>query len=272
MKIYQLTNITPFQMMCYVIKTDGGKVIVIDGGHRNQWQELYRILEKVGFTVDTWFLTHIHCDHFNAIIELLENHPEIKVNQLIRNRNESILGYLNEGDLKEINRWYDFEAKTDIPLVEAKLSQKITVDNVELEILGIENPELTSNIINNQSMVIRMTDGDFSVLFLGDLGVEGGEKLLFTQGEKIKSDCVQMAHHGQRGVAKEIYEAIGPKYALWPTPKWLWDNTKYLGEPGQGPFKTPEVIGWMQELGTVNITSFEHTTLFDTKTKQIENV
>ena len=29
MKIYQLTNITPFQMMCYVIKTDGGKGLII---------------------------------------------------------------------------------------------------------------------------------------------------------------------------------------------------------------------------------------------------
>ena len=187
MKIYQLTNTTPVQMMCYVIKTDGGKVIVIDGGHKNQWQELYRILETVGLTVDTWFLTHIHCDHFTAIIELLENHPEIKVNRIIRNRNESIIGYLDERDLNDANAWYAFEATTDIPLIEARLGQKITVDNVDIELLGIENPELKTNIVNNQSLVFKMTDGDFSVLFLGDLGKEGGKKLLDAQGDKSKA-------------------------------------------------------------------------------------
>ena len=32
MKIYQLTNASPSQMMGYVLITDAGKVIVIDGG------------------------------------------------------------------------------------------------------------------------------------------------------------------------------------------------------------------------------------------------
>ena len=273
MKIYQLTNTTAYQMMGYVIKTDNGKVIVIDGGNKNQWQELYRVLKMVGTDVDIWFLTHIHNDHYTAMVELFDNHPEIKVKELWRNRNDGSVEYMNQEQLDEINNWYSFEDRTDIPLVEARLNDKITIDNVDIEILGVANPELTTNIINNQSMVMKLTEGDFSVIFLGDLGVEGGEKLLDIQGDKVKADCVQMAHHGQQGVAKEVYEAIEPTYALWPTPKWLWDNTEYLGgTPGNGPFKTPEVIAWMEEIGTVNITCFEHTTMFDTDTKEIKCV
>lgn len=273
MKIYQLTNTTAYQMMGYVVQTDNGKVIVIDGGDKNQWQELYRVLSMVGLDVDIWFLSHIHSDHYTAIIELMDNHPELHVKELWFNRNDSLTPYMSDEDIGEVNTWYAFADKTDIPLVEAKLNDRITIDNVDIEILGIDNPEITDNLINNQSMVIKMTDEDFSVIFLGDLGIEGGEKLLRIQGDKVKSDCVQMAHHGQQGVAKDVYEAIAPKYALWPTPKWLWDNTEYLGgTPGNGPFKTPEVAHWMEEIGTVNITSFDSTVMFDTDSGKIQSV
>ncbi len=33
-----------------------------------------------------------------------------------------------------------------------------------------------------------------------------------------------MAHHGQAGATKQLYEAIAPKICLWPTPEWLWNN------------------------------------------------
>ena len=43
MKIYQLTNYTHVQMMCYVIVTDGGKVIAL-GNHNELMRssEIYR--------------------------------------------------------------------------------------------------------------------------------------------------------------------------------------------------------------------------------------
>ena len=60
-------------------------------------------------------------------------------------------------------------------------------------------------------------------LFLGDLGVEGGEELLSLNKEAIKNmDYVQMAHHGQAGVNEDVYQVIDPKYCLWPTTDWLW--------------------------------------------------
>jgi len=43
-----------------------------------------------------------------------------------------------------------------------------------LEILAVKNPEITTNLLNNSSVVIRVQANDVSVLFLGDLGREGG--------------------------------------------------------------------------------------------------
>lgn len=272
MKIYQLTNTTAYQMMGYVIQTNNGKVIVIDGGNKNQSEELYKTLLKTGTTVDLWILTHIHNDHFESIIEIFNNHDDVKVKEFWRNRNDESLEFMDDRTLTQVERWYNFEENSNICFYSPKVNDIYRIDDIEIEILGVANPEIKTNISNNQSMVFKIREKDFSIIFLGDLGVEGGEKLLVNQGTKLKSDAVQMSHHGQQGVSKNVYEAIGAKYAFWPTPKWLWDNTEYLGgTPGNGSFKTPEVIKWMEELNCVNVTSFYETTLFDTKNLQTTN-
>ena len=111
-----------------------------------------------------------------------------------------------------------------------------------------ENPEITANPINNSSIAFRLWDATKSVLFTGDLGPEGGEKLLNSdQARHLPADYVQMAHHGQKGVSEAFYAAVNPSFCLWPTPKWLWDNDNG-GGPGSGPWKTLEVRAWMDKL------------------------
>jgi len=273
--IYQLTNCTAYQMMGYVIKTDGGKVIVIDGGGFEQSGELYRVLEMVGKNVDMWILTHVHNDHYGAILELFSKYDDITVSGLWGNPAESqeLIDTLTENQIVQENEWKEGSKKLPFPIHRFNIGQEFDFDSVHLEVIAVDNPEITVNNSNNQSVVFKVTDGDFSILFLGDLGVEGGEKLLKTSGDKIKCTAVQMAHHGQGGVDRPVYEHIGAKYAFWPTPKWLWDNTPYLGgEPDKGHFVTKITAKWMEELNTISVTSFESTIVFDTKTEEWKNI
>ena len=60
-----------------------------------------------------------------------------------------------------------------------------------------------------------------------------------------------MAHHGQSGVSKEVYDFIKPTICLWPTPDWLWINDSGSGEDS-GPWKTKETRQWMEELNITN--------------------
>jgi hypothetical protein len=118
-------------------------------------------------------------------------------------------------------------------------------------------------------MVIRFSDAKKSVMFLGDLGVEGGKKLLAGPfKDRLHADYLQMAHHGQNGCNEDLYRAVKPDYCLWPTPRWLWDNDREeLGREingnlsgnraamppgrgkGTGPWQTLVVRGWMEKLG-----------------------
>ena len=127
--------------------------------------------------------------------------------------------------------------------------QEIRVDGNLIEILGTKNPEITSNAINNSSLVLKVSDSNKSVLFTGDLGVEGGGKLLESPlRDRLRADYVQMSHHGQRGVDLDFYRAVSPTACLWPTPRWLWENDSGDGSDS-GPWETLTVRKWMQELG-----------------------
>lgn len=64
---------------------------------------------------------------------------------------------------------------------------------------------------------------------------------------ELDSDYVQMAHHGQNGVTYEFYQAVSPKYCLWPTPEWLWNNDNGGGY-NSGPWKTLETREWIEKL------------------------
>ena len=143
-------------------------------------------------------------------------------------------------------------------MAELELGQVLEIDGVVLEVLGIRNPEITVNAINDSSVVMRVYDDAKSILFPGDLGVEGGRKLLAGPYRgRLRSDYVQMAHHGQNGVDEEFHQAAGASRCLWPTPRWLWDNDAGDGV-GSGSWKTLEVRGWMDRLNVQ-----EHFCLFN---------
>ena len=73
--------------------------------------------------------------------------------------------------------------------------------------------------VNNSSVVYKFYLNGVSILVLGDLGPEGGNLLMseYTPAD-LKSDIVQMSHHGQYGVNRDVYAAINPQIALWPCP------------------------------------------------------
>ena len=269
MKIVQLTHMTQPQSMGYVIVAKSGEVLAVDGGHNGSGAELKRVLRQFGGHVDLWLLTHPHQDHFNGVIELLTDPGEITYDRFgasVLPDEWADLVAENEPDYQNLHRWNAFARTMDERLFEIRAGMSFQLGTMKVEILSEANPDLTVNPFNNQSCAIRVTEDGFTMLFLGDLGAEAGERLM-QSGCDLKADAVQMAHHGQQGVTEAFYRAVAPKFAFWPTPKWLWDNVRYIGGPaGEGPFRTPEVIGWMAKLGAKNITCFDHTVLFDSET------
>ena len=268
MKIVQLTNKTPYQTMGYALQSKTGEVLVIDGGMTGNDSELYRVIKKLGGSVGLWLITHPHNDHFDAVIEVLTKYKDVNYKKIGSSMlPDTWAEDLDEEEKKELHTWNAFAKTLDDRHFEIKEGMQFSLGNMKVEVLTENNPDLKVNAFNNQSCVFKVSEDDFSILFLGDLGIEGGNRLL-SKSCDLKCTAVQMAHHGQGGVTEEVYKAIHPQYAFWPTPGWLWENRKYLGEGeiGEGPFKTQKTAEWMKSLGAKNIFSFDHTIIFDTYT------
>jgi len=248
--LWQLPAQTGNQMNSYVIRTGHGRVVVIDGGYDLDAGYLKGFLAALGNRVAAWFISHQHLDHVDAITEILKRPGDLEIEQIHGSLQPSSWVAAHDTDQEhttlELSEALETAGKEVLDL---KLGQVLEVDGVGFEILGIKNPEITANAINNSSVVMRVSDDAKSILFPGDLGVEGGRKLLAgPYRERLRSDYVQMAHHGQNGVDEEFYQAVGASHCLWPTPLWLWDNDAGDGV-GTGPWKTLEVRAWMDSLG-----------------------
>lgn len=248
----QLIGLSPQgqrQMMGYIIKTKRGKTIIIDGGTTDDTENLMKYINKYNNKVDYWFITHIHDDHAGAFTEIANN-TEVEISNIYISLNEYEWYERNEPNRfefskKVIDTVNSEKRKQSVHI--PQINEKMLIDDIEVKILGIRNPEITENSGNEQSMVIKFDTGKGTLLILGDTGEKSSKKLLETQRENLKSDIVQMAHHGQAGATKELYEAVSPTICLWPTPEWLWNNDAGSGK-NSGTWKTLETRKWMEDL------------------------
>lgn len=237
------------QMMGYAIKTINGKIIVIDGGTTDDAEQLEKYIIENGSKVDAWFITHPHSDHAGAF-EVISQNENINIEKIYMSINDKQWYIENEPTRQEdIEMFFPVIEQEQIKekIIEPQVNDVIKIDNVTAKILGIKNPEITTNAINNSSMVIKFKVNQKNILFLGDIGTESSEKLIKNQGRNLKADIVQVAHHGQAGATEELYKIVKPEICLWPTTQRIWDNSMY-GTEDDGPWKTKETRKWMENL------------------------
>lgn len=249
-KLTQLHDNSPSQMMGYFIKTSDGKIIVIDGGTKNDSENLQKYINENGGRVDYWFITHFHADHTGALVDILNN-TQIPIDTIIYHEvNKEMVEQYEPARIEQYDSIHEAlqNERAQNKIVDPQPGQVFQISpKINVKILSVYENDIVENFGNNTSTVFKLNVNDDSILFLGDTGVESSEKLIKYHKDELKSDYVQMAHHGQNGATFELYQEINPTYCLWPTPAWLWDNDTGNGY-NTGPFKTIETRKWVEEL------------------------
>lgn len=248
--LWQLPSTVDDHGNSYVIRTVNDSLIVIDGGKVAETGYLRGFIGALGNKVSAWIVTHPHFDHVDALTHILQNRQGMEIGGIYESRfTDEMVAADPVHSHWAVDYYHALDSLKDIPVIESHPGDTFAVDGVRVKILSEINPEITDNVYNNSSMVVRVEDDVKSVVFLGDLGAEGGDKLMKSEYAKdLNCDYLQIAHHGQRGCTEEFYKSIDFKACLWPTASWIWNNDLGQG-PGTGPYETANTRRWMDEKG-----------------------
>lgn len=268
-EIYLLTPDKNLLSQFIVIKTPNDKIVVVDGGYIDYPPCLSAAIRAIlnkgqdeYFEIDTWFLSHGHVDHYGEFAKLMENlvdKPNFKVNNIYfdfpdflnsnfiaSDYNPDMLArlkkafdiYAEKFEIDCNGSYYDYLNGKVINQKSVKNGLTITVDGVHFDILQTRTD--FDDQVNSGSMVIRVRaqteNGEKKIMLLNDVSILSGKRLLEKYGNELKSDVVQMSHHGQAGADKDVYDAIDAKIRLWPTTFWVWTHPE--------TFKIGEVRSW----------------------------
>ena len=194
-------------MMSYVILTKNDGAIVIDGGRPENMDLLKKCVGKR--KIRAWILTHAHSDHISGFMSEMDKNScaDFDIEKIYFNfppysliERKDVLDYnylVEELDdcLPEFNRLLPkFSHKVHTP----QRGDVLDIDGLKIEFLYTYREEylelLLNNLMNDCSLVFKVTGEKRTALFLGDLGPDSGDILFNDAREKLKSDIVQMAH------------------------------------------------------------------------------
>lgn len=206
--------------MAYVIRTNDGKTVVIDGGSKDDAAYLVWLLKtRYGVSsVDAWYVTHEDGNHTGAL--------------------ESIL---DDGSLTIGKIYYNFQAGSTGSL-KTKLAAAANAEEIgrvthtygAVTIRAVNDHKDYAQTANSADKATTVLLAEFGgsqntgVLFLGDLTKET-EAYVLKQAQDAGIDMtgkvVQLDNHGSISCSKAFYEQLQPKVCLWPCVRSTWDNS-----------------------------------------------
>ncbi len=247
----------------YIVTLEDGRFIVLDGG-TGTTADVKRIYECLvdlyrrghggaapttenPIEIAAWYLSHAHGDHFvnmrsfiNAYCANYEATP-VKIQYLLANfvSVEESHNSNNPASSSTINNILSLSAKVQGGMTYIKLhtGQKFHIANVDLEVMYTHEHLYPTQLhtYNNSSTVIRMTlnhtengaltGGKETVLWLGDAQESASKVMRAMYGDYLKSDMVQVAHHGYSGCEIALYRLVAPECVWWPAGRTEWKNT-----------------------------------------------
>ncbi len=199
-----------------VIEMENQWNILIDGGSTNKSSlgqyQLIPYLKSRGISrLDGIYISHTDEDHISGVREILDYISKgltiIRVENLILPDWDEVQDNKNFQELTELAK----AAETRVIYVNA--GDRVRYGETTLKVLWPE-AGATGKEVNEDAMVIEMTNGAFKGVFTGDIGKDTEDKLL-QKGVLEDVDFLKVAHHGSKySTGEEFLDVVKPELSV----------------------------------------------------------
>lgn len=186
------------------------KTLLIDGGERESSGKVLATLREHGLNyIDIAVATHPHADHIGGLIDVIEN---VDVGQV-----------LDSGQVHTTQTFEDFLDAINtkqIALKSVREGNYILLDpTVKVEVLNppasIPDGALNEPEFNDNSVVLKLTYGEFSALLTGDMQETNELRLVSENATALDADVLKAGHHGSRTSSSSAFlNAVTPEVVI----------------------------------------------------------
>lgn len=239
----------------YIIQLSDKSFVLIDGdkSDNDDVKVLYEYLQKKTAgnkkpLIAMWLLTHPDYDHISLVTDFIKDYSDkVEISAFayqFTDCDKMQYVYIDASKIKSDIERFENNVKLYYPesaVFTLHTGQRYYFPGAEIEIL------LTADMIypyfytsaNDTSCALRVNfDKGKTVMFLGDCMQYACRQLAYIYGDYLKSDLLQITHHGLIGGELGLYKLIDPEICLWSTHKERFmgtlDGQKYQWCIGEG--------------------------------------
>jgi competence protein ComEC len=197
-----------------LVRFPGGRTMIVDGGGlpRSSFDVgehvvVPALLSRGVRRVDWMVLSHPHHDHYRGLAAVAEHFDPQAL-------------WMTDAAPPEAERefWDEFMGRIDGAGVDVRVvdgsMEPIDVEGVRMEMMYPRGDLPTDLDANDASIVFKLTYGDVSFLFTGDL-MEWGEESIVRSGADIEATVLKVGHHGsETSSGRKFLEAVHPGIAV----------------------------------------------------------
>lgn len=250
--IIRPNNVTNTNGVSLAMRLCDGSLIVVDGGMHeynevtgkddadNMFDALVELSGEKKPRIAAWFFTHSHDDHTDCFTKFAAKYsPMVTLESLV----------YNFAGICSIPGWYrTYQTKIEkvstffgpnVRRVQAHTGQELHIRDAKIEILTTMDdfyPKSLLNVgvqtfpqpynkphtfpahgsyFNDTCIIFKVTLGGQTLMVLGDATFIQADRLVDMYGDYLKSDFMQLAHHGSYGGSVQLYGTIAPDVVLW---------------------------------------------------------